>query len=129
MRSQPTVCASTCRMLRFFTVRFHLYGGVFVANATTERTGAARVYDIVDLVRLRLFSTLALLQNSAARITVFVWLLSEYVHALEGLACRKCVAPASSPAAHASRVRRSRRLYSMLAAALGLLAHALVTKQ
>ncbi len=32
----------------------------------------------------------------------------ETVHAREGLACRKRVAPASSPAAHASRVRRSR---------------------
>ena len=54
---------------------------------------------------------------------------SENVHAREGLACRKRVAPASSPAAPASRVRRSRRLRSTLAAALGLLAHALVTKQ
>ena len=39
--------------------------------------------------------------------------LPENVHAVEGLACRKRVAPASST----------------LAAALGLLAHALVTKQ
>ena len=57
-----------------------------------------------------------------------VW-MAETVHALEGLACRKCVAPASSPAAPASRVWRSRRLRSTLAAAPGLLAHALVTKQ
>ena len=54
---------------------------------------------------------------------------AENVHALEGLAFRKRVAPASSPAAPASRVRRSRRLRSTLAAAPGLLAHALVTKQ
>ena len=54
---------------------------------------------------------------------------AENVHPLEGLACRKRVAPASSPAAPASRVRRSRRLRSTLAAAPGLLAHALVTKQ
>ncbi len=56
---------------------------------------------------------------------------AENVHALEGLACRKRAAPASSPAApaSASRVRRSRRLRSTLAAAPGLLAHALVTKQ
>jgi hypothetical protein len=52
---------------------------------------------------------------------------AENVHALEGLACRKRVAPASSPAASASRVRRSRRLRSTLAAAPGLLAHVLVT--
>jgi hypothetical protein len=51
-------------------------------------------------------------------------LTSENVPALEGLACRKRVALASSPAAPASRVRRS-----TLAAAPGLLAHALVTKQ
>jgi hypothetical protein len=37
---------------------------------------------------------------------------------------RKRVAPASSPAAPASRVRRSRRLRSTLAAAPGLLVHA-----
>ena len=49
------------------------------------------------------------------------------MHALEGLACRKRVAPASSPAAPASRIRRSRRLRSTLAAAPGLLARALVT--
>ena len=54
---------------------------------------------------------------------------SENVHALEGLACRKRVTPASSPAAPASRVWHSRRLCSTLAAAPGLLAHALVTKQ
>ncbi len=54
---------------------------------------------------------------------------SENVHALEGLACRKRVAPASSHAAPASRARRSRRLRSTLAAAPCLLAHALVTKQ
>ena len=48
---------------------------------------------------------------------------------LEGLACRKRVAPASSPAASASRVRRSRRLCSTLAAAPGFLAHTLVIKQ
>ena len=53
----------------------------------------------------------------------------ENVHALEGLACHKRVAPASSPAAPASRVRRSRSLRSTLAAAPGRLAHALVTKQ
>ena len=52
----------------------------------------------------------------------------ENVHALEGLACRKRVTPASSPAAPTSRVRRSRRLRSTLAAAPGLLAHAFVTK-
>ncbi len=52
---------------------------------------------------------------------------AENVHALEGLACRKRVTPASSPAAPATRVRRSRRLRSTLAAALVLLAHALVT--
>ena len=56
-----------------------------------------------------------------------VW--AENVHALEGLASRKRVAPASSPAAPASRVRRSHFLRSTLAAAPGLLAHALVTKQ
>ena len=49
----------------------------------------------------------------------------ENVHALEGLVCRLRVAPASSPAAPASRVRR--RLRSTLAAAPGLRAHALVT--
>jgi hypothetical protein len=54
---------------------------------------------------------------------------TENVHALEGLACRKRVTPASSPAAPASRVRRSRRLRSTRAAAPGLLAHALVKKQ
>jgi hypothetical protein len=48
------------------------------------------------------------------------------VHAREGLACRKRVSPASSPAAPAIRVRRSRRLRSTLAAAPGLLAHALI---
>ena len=52
--------------------------------------------------------------------------LPETVHALKALACRKRVAPASSPAA---RVRHSSRLRSTLAAAPGLLAHALVTKQ
>ena len=52
---------------------------------------------------------------------------TENVHALEGLACRKRVAPATSPAAPTSRVRRLRRLRSTLAAAPGLLAHALVT--
>ncbi len=55
--------------------------------------------------------------------------VAENVHALEGLACRKRVAPASTPTAPASRVRRSRRLRFTLAAAPGLLAHALVTKQ
>jgi hypothetical protein len=57
------------------------------------------------------------------------FVLAENVHALEGLACRKRVAPASSPAAPASRVRHSRCLRSTLAAAPGVLAHALVTKQ
>ena len=52
---------------------------------------------------------------------------AENVHALKGLACRARVAPASSSATPASRVRRSRRLRSTLAAAPGLLAHALVT--
>jgi hypothetical protein len=55
-------------------------------------------------------------------------LAPENVHALESLACRKRVTPASSPAAPVSRVRRSRRLRSTLAAAPGLLAHALVTQ-
>ncbi len=50
----------------------------------------------------------------------------EHVHALKGLACRKRVAAASSPAA--SRLRRSRRLRDTLAAAPGLLAHASVTE-
>jgi hypothetical protein len=54
---------------------------------------------------------------------------AENVLALEDLACRKRVAPASSPAAPASRLRRSRRLRSTLAAAPHLLAHALITKQ
>ena len=49
------------------------------------------------------------------------------MHALKGLACRKRVAPASSPAAPASSAQRSRRLHSTLAAAPGLLAHAEVT--
>ena len=56
-------------------------------------------------------------------------LQTENVHALEGLACRKRVAPASSPTAPASRVRRLRFVCFTLAAAPGLLAHALVTKQ
>ena len=56
-------------------------------------------------------------------------MLSESVLVLEGLAGRKRVAPASSSAAPASRVRRSRRIHSTLAAAPRLLAHALVTKQ
>ena len=49
---------------------------------------------------------------------------AENVNALEGLACRKLVALASSPqaAAPASRVQRSHRLRSTLAAAPGLLA-------
>jgi hypothetical protein len=55
--------------------------------------------------------------------------MPENVHALEGLACRARVTSASSPAAPASRVRRSRRLRSTLVAVPGLLAHALVTKQ
>ena len=50
------------------------------------------------------------------------------VHALKGLACRARVTPASSPAAPASRMRRSRRLYSTRAAAQVLLAPAEVTK-
>ncbi len=54
---------------------------------------------------------------------------SENVHALEGVVCRKRVAPARSPAGPVSQVRRSRRLRSTLAAAPGLLAHALVTTQ
>ncbi len=54
---------------------------------------------------------------------------AENVYALEGLACRKRVAQASSPAAPASRVRRSRRLCSTLAAAPGLLVDALVAKE
>ena len=58
----------------------------------------------------------------------YLW-SAENVHALEGLACRKRVAPASSPATPTSRVQRSHRLRSALAAAPGLLAHALVTKQ
>ena len=53
---------------------------------------------------------------------------AENVHAREGLACRKRVAPASSPAAPASSAQGSRRLRSTLVAAPGLLAHALVTK-
>ncbi len=52
----------------------------------------------------------------------------EHVHALKGLACRKRVAAASSPAATASRLRRSRRLRDTLAGAPGLLAHASVTE-
>ncbi len=51
----------------------------------------------------------------------------ERVHALKGLACRKRVAAASSPAPPASRVRRSRRLRDTLVAAPGLPAHASVT--
>ena len=61
----------------------------------------------------------------AARVPRNDW--EENAHVLEGLACRKRVAPASSPAA--SRVRRSRRLRSMLVATPGRFAHALVTKQ
>ncbi len=45
----------------------------------------------------------------------------ENVHALEGLACRKRVALASSPASHCQG--------AALAAAPGLLVHAMVTKQ
>ncbi len=52
----------------------------------------------------------------------------EHVHAFKDLACRKRVAAASSPAADASRVQRSRRLRETLAAAPGLLGHALVTE-
>ena len=54
---------------------------------------------------------------------------TENVHALEGLACCKRADPASSPAAPASRVRRWRRIRPTLAAAPGILAHALVAKQ
>ncbi len=68
-----------------------------------------------------------LLQTAATTVLQVRVPLLENVHALEGLACRKRLAPASSPAAPASRVRRSRRLRSTLAAAPGLLAHALVT--
>ena len=50
-------------------------------------------------------------------------------HSVLVVAGSKRVTPASSPAAPASRVRRSRHLRSTLAAAPGLRAHALVTKQ
>jgi hypothetical protein len=53
------------------------------------------------------------LMGPKLRHTAVLGCRAENVHALEGLACRKRAAPASS----------------MLAAAPGLLAHALVTKQ
>ena len=56
----------------------------------------------------------------SAVLSCLVVTLPENVPALEGLACRKHVAPA--------RVRRLRRLPSTLAAAPGLFAHALVKK-
>ena len=70
------------------------------------------------------------LASDIRRVRVLQGAVPENVHAREGLACRVRVAPASLHAAPASRVRRSRRLRSMLAAAAsGLLAHALITKQ
>ena len=68
----------------------------------------------------------ALLQKygaEAARVPRDDW--EENAHVLEGLACRKRVAPASSPATPTSRVRRTHRLHSTLVATPCLLSHML----
>ena len=95
---------------------------------TSSQTVATITISVLNVPHVPVFNSTTC-SRSISENSKLVDTATENVHALEGLACRKRIAPASSPAAPASRVRRSRRLRSTLAAAPGLLAHALVTKQ
>ena len=83
-----------------------LLGFGYLTTACAKKTGAA-----ASVERHTLGDGTRSLFPYIFRVAILacaIVLLTENVHALKGLACRKRVAPASSPAAPASRVRRLR---------------------
>ncbi len=97
---------------------------LFLAQRAFDRLGPG----ISGVVCSLCFSGEEILNTVTTGYLSFGHMAQYVVHALEGLACRARVTPASSPAAPASSAQRSRRLRSTLAATPVLLAHAEVTK-